>query len=214
MMPAAPRPRRVVVEPLTPRAELINVVRAGMVIVVGTWIYIAIHISGDANANRRLFSYQAMVQDRPSTEQRTFRELQEGLLEAEVRRAAAGTWPTPASLAADGVPPFAADPTAKGGTYRWSLLQSGVNVNYIGVPDRSDAPAWLLVVMEPDPNAPPDLAREDEEHHKLATGAMLHVSTWVRSDGNVPAKMVRLPQAEGWTQLFAIGAPASQTGGR
>jgi hypothetical protein len=210
----APGIRRVAVEPLTARTELLNVFRAGMVILVATWMYIATHSAAGDSASRRLFFYQALVQDRASTEQRMFRELQEGLLEAEVRRASTGKWPTPAALTADGVPPFAADPTAKNARYRWSLLQNGLNVNYIGIPEQADAPAWLLVILEPDPNAPPDLAREDEEHHKLSTGAMLHVSTWLRPDGRVADRMVRLPQGEGWTQLFAIGAPASQTGAR
>jgi hypothetical protein len=204
----------VVVEPLTPRTELLNVFRASMVILVGTWMYISTHTASDPSANRRLFFYQALIQDRPSGEQRMFRELQEGLLEAEMRRAADGKWPTVAGLIAEGVPPFATDPTAKGARYKWSLLQSGFAVNYLGIPEQPDAPAWLLVILEPDPSAPPDLAREDEEHHKLSTGTMLHVSTWIRADGKVADRLVRLPQAEGWTQLFAISAPASQTGAR
>jgi hypothetical protein len=35
---------------------------------------------------------------------------------------------------------------------------------------------------------------------------MLHVSTWVRADGRaIPERVVRMPQAEGWTQLYAVG---------
>ena len=61
-----------------------------------------------------------------------FRELQEGLLEAEMRRVDRGTWPAVSSLAADGIPPFALDPTAKGGPYDWRLATSGALVNYLG----------------------------------------------------------------------------------
>ena len=43
-----------------------------------------------------------------------------------------------------------------------------------------NSPAWLVLVLEPEPGAPPDTAREDEEHHRLISGDMLHVSTWVR----------------------------------
>ena len=68
-----------------------------------------------------------------------FRELQEGLLEAETRRADRGTWPAVSSLAADGIPPFALDPTAKGGRYDWRLTANGAFVNYLGLPQRSDA---------------------------------------------------------------------------
>ena len=162
-----------------------------MVVVIGVWMYLATD-SGDACEEatpnkRQLLPFQALIQDRPSTEQRMFRELQEGLLEAETRRADRGTWPAVSSLAGDGIPPFALDPTAKGGQYDWRLMANGTFVNYLGLPQRPDAPAWLLLVQEPEPGAPPDPAREDEEHHRLITGVMLHVSTWVRTDARVAA---------------------------
>jgi hypothetical protein len=140
-----------------------------------------------------------------------FRELQEGLLEAETRRVDRGAWPAVLSLAADGIPPFARDPTAKGGEYEWHLTTSGTVVNYLGLPQRSGAPAWLVLVQEPEPGAPPDPAREDEEHHRLITGEMLHVSTWVRADARVASRIIRTPQAEGWTQLYAVGPSLAQT---
>ena len=58
--------------------------------------------------------------------------------------------------------------------------------------------------QEPDPGAPPDPAREDEEHHRLTDGTMLHVSIWTHADGvDLPARFISLPQVEGWTQLRA-----------
>ncbi len=86
-----------------------------------------------------------------------------------------------------------------------ALMSNGTLVNYLGLPQGPDAPAWLLLVQEPEPGAPPDPAREDEEHHKLITGVMLHVSTWVRTDARVTGRITRTPQAEGWTQLYAVG---------
>ena len=62
-----------------------------------------------------------------------------------------------------------------------------------------------MLVLEPEPGAPPDPAKEDEEHHKLTTGVMLHVSTWVRADASVAGSIVRVPQSEGWIQLYAVG---------
>ncbi len=156
------------------------------------------------------------MQDRPPAEQRMFRELQEGLLEAETRRADRGRWPEVPALAAAGIPPFAKDPTARGEQYDWRLLASGTFVNYLGLPQRADAPAWLILVQEPTPGAPPDPAREDEEHHRLITGEMLHVSTWVRTDPRVADRIVRTPQAEGWIQLYAVGpslTPVAQAAG-
>ena len=213
--------RRIEVRPLSARIELGNVVRFGMVVVIGVWMYLATDggFHGASADRRHLLPFQALIQDRPSTEQRMFRELQEGLLEAETRRADAGSWPAIATLVGDGIPPFAPDPTAKAGGYDWREIVSDTFVNYLGMPRRPGAPAWLVLIQEPDPGAPPDPAREDEEHHRLVSGAMLHVSTWIRADANVASRIVRAPQAEGWTQLYAVGpalpiTPSQPGGGR
>jgi hypothetical protein len=200
--------RRMRVEPLSARAELGSVVRASMVIVIGAWMFLATDSAkfrDPGTANRHLLPFQVLIQDRPPNEQRMFRELQEGLLEAEARRTSTGTWPAISVLAEDGVPPFALDPTAKGARYDWRLVQSSTFVNYLGIPRQPNAPAWLVLVQEPEPGAPPDPAREDEEHHKLITGVTLHVSTWARTDSRVASRIIRAPQAEGWTQFYAVG---------
>ena len=208
MSGAAVTVRRVEVRPPSARIELSNVVRFSMVITIGVWMFLATDSARfrDAGAaSRHLLPFQSLIQDRPALEQRTFRELQEGLLEAESTRAASGAWPAPAALAAAGIPPFAADPTAKGGPYDWRQTRNGAFVNYLGLPRLSGSPAWLVLVQEPEPGAPPDPAREDEEHHRLLNGDMLHVSTWVRRDAQAPTGAIRAPQAEGWTQLYAVG---------
>jgi hypothetical protein len=201
--------RRTQVKPPSARTELTNVVGVGLLIVVAVLALLAFdsaHFRQDAKSQRNLLPFQAMVQDRPSNEQRVFRELQEGLLEAELRRAANGTWPTVAALAADGIPPFAPNPTAKGGTYLWRLIQSGIFVNYLGIPQHSDGPAWLVLIEEPAPGAPPYPGPPGEEHHRLADGTMLRVSTWVHPDGGrMASDIIRIPQAGGWTQLYAVG---------
>jgi hypothetical protein len=207
--------RSVEVRPPSASAELANVLRFAMVVVIGVWMYLATDGGTRAGSSdtRRLLPFQALVQDRPPAEQRMFRELQEGLLEAERRRSERGSWPMTPTLAADGIPPFADDPTVKSSRYDWRLMVTGTVVNYLGPPQQPEAPAWLLLVQEPEPGAPPDQAREDEEHHKLITGAMLHVSTWVRADSRVASRIVRTPQAEGWTQLYAVGpSPTSPFG--
>jgi hypothetical protein len=201
--------RRVEVRPPSSRVELGNVVRFSMVIVIGAWMFLATDSAtfrdGAASTTKHLLPFQTLIQNRPPIDQRMFRELQEGLLEAESRRGSSGTWPEVAALAADGIPPFALDPTAKGGRYDWRLTVNGAFVNYLGLPQQSGSPAWLVLVQEPEPGAPPDPAREDEEHHRLLGGDMLHVSTWVRAGAQVPAGTIRAPQAEGWTQLYAVG---------
>jgi hypothetical protein len=208
MSTAAATVRRVEVRPPSPRIELGNVVRFSMVVVAGAWMFLAADgatVRDAGGSARHLLPFQVLIQDRPPVEQRMFRELQEGLLEAESRRASTGTWPPTASLAGEGIPPFAADPTVKGGSYDWRLTHNGAFVNYLGVPRQQGAPLWLVLVQEPEPGAPPDPAREDEEHHRLLSGEMLHVSTWVRPDTRVPGGTIRAPQAEGWTQLYAVG---------
>lgn len=200
--------RCVEVRPPSARIELSNVVRFSMVVTVGVWMFLATDSAAfrdGAASGTHLLPFQSLIQDRPALEQRTFRELQEGVLEAESKRAASGEWPSPAALAADGIPPFAVDPTAKSGPYDWRQTRNGAVVNYLGVPQRAGAPAWLVLVQEPERGAPPDPAREDEEHHRLLNGDMLHVSTWVRPDARVPSGTIRAPQVEGWTQLYAVG---------
>jgi hypothetical protein len=205
--------RSVRVERLSARAELFAVARVAMAIVAGVWMFLATQFTGaNTPAGRRnLLPFQKLMADRPSAEQRMFRELQEALLEGERIRSTSGSWPDVQALAADGIPPFAADPTRRD-PYHWERFQSGTIVNYLGLPDTPNAPAWLLFVQEPEPGVPPDQAFEDEEHHRLTTGAMLHVSTWVHEHaGAITKGIVRLPQAEGWLQLYAVGPSAVPT---
>jgi hypothetical protein len=200
--------RRIEVRPPSSRVELGNVVRFGMLVLIGVWMFLAADSATFRDAgstSRHLLPFQSLIQDRPQADQRMFRELQEGLLEAETRRADRGSWPAVAALASDGIPPFALDPTARGGQYDWRLIANGAVVNYLGLPRLPEAPAWLVLVQEPERDAPPDLAREDEEHHRLITGEMLHVSTWVRTNARLPNGTIRAPQTEGWTQLYAVG---------
>lgn len=203
-------PRQVSVGRLSFSDELANVVRGGATVVIAVWVYLAATLGDGSDTRRSLLPFQTLVQNRPSTEQRMFRELQEGLVEAEVKRSATGQWPTVESLSADGIPPFAPNPTTKAASYRWMLVRNGPSLNYLGLPDRAGLPAWVVVVQEPEPGAVPDQTFEDEEHHRLLDGTMLHVSTWMHVDGmTVPVRLTPVPQAEGWTQVYAVGPPGS-----
>jgi hypothetical protein len=198
--------RSVAVQRLSFHQELTNVVRSSALVVVAVWMYLAATAGSGGDARRSLLPYQTLVQNRPAADQRLFRELQEGLLEAEATRSAAGEWPAVDVLAEAGIPPFAPDPTAKQAVYRWQLIRDGAFVNYLGIPDREGAPAWMLLIQEPQPGIPPDQTFEDEEHHKLLDGSMLHISTWAREDGiKVVPRLTTVPQAEGWMQLYAVG---------
>jgi hypothetical protein len=271
-VPSASRPavRTVEIGPPSARAETWNVLRAGALIALVTWIYIADTTApaGSWAGSRRgagaaaesaaaaamgapaaaaaatataaekrgveardLLPYQRLFRTLEGEDQRLFRELQEGLLEAENVRSSARRWPAPAALAAQGIPPFA-DAPGRGGrrNYHWQLRQEGLIVNYLGMPADARDPAFLLLVQEPDPPAPaagpappagaaagaPARGAEaaasgvlaqatDEVHHRLADGTLLHVSTWMRA---APAP----PAAPAMTPRGAVEAPRDDPG--
>ena len=197
--------RTVQILPLSLGQELANVVRLGVAIVAGVWLYLASASSDTARApgSRALLPFQTVASELPETEQLMFRELQEGRIEAENARSTDGRWPDPATLSAQGIPPFTPDPTARGSAYGWRLVQQGTIVNYLGVPSEGKSAAWLLLIQEPIPGAPPDPASEDEEHNKLPDGTMLHVSIWKHDDGGaVKVALTPLPEVAGWKQIY------------
>lgn len=215
--------RTVDIAPLSAGNELIAVVRTAMAIAVATWLYLAISpfaFSNDGSARRNLLPYQSLIQDRPPDEQRMFRELQVSLLEAETMRTTTGEWPTVATLAAEGIEPFAPNPALRDSIYTWRLIRDGRFINYVGIPVTTPAspprpariatpPAWLLLVLEPDPAAPEPF-QDDEEHDRLVDGSVLHVSIWNRPEGvSSGTNVLRSPQAEGWIQLYAAPPPTS-----
>ena len=77
--------RRVEVRPPSSRLELGNVVRVGMVIVIGAWMFLAADsaaVREGGGTTKHLLPFQTLIGDMGDADQRTFRELQEGLLEA------------------------------------------------------------------------------------------------------------------------------------
>jgi hypothetical protein len=211
---APPDVRTVDIQPPSFRRETLIVGQLALVVIVGVTLYLAntAWSSDAASRGSDLMPYQVLVGDRPAPDQRMFRELQEGLLEAERIRASSGGWPAPAALAAQAIPPFAPDPT-RAVSHTWTVTQHGAFVDYLGKPAVTGVPAWLLLVQEPEPGAPPDPAKEDEEHHRLPDGTMLHVSIWTHADGlALPDRFISLPQVEGWTQL-RVGPPQIVAGG-
>jgi hypothetical protein len=197
------------IKPPSARREAASVLRLAAVILAATWIYLANTTApkAGATAGPSLDSFQKLFRDLSPAEQRQFRALREGLLEIENLRSSTGAWPAPAVLAEQGIPPFAPDPISKE-TYRWSSYHEGILVNYLGLPASPGGQAFLLLIQEPTPGAPPDRAPSDEAHHRLLNGDVLHVSVWMHGDGaKVPAAFVGLPEADGWTQLLAGASP-------
>jgi hypothetical protein len=205
--------RDVEIAALSARDELTSIVRVGMAVGFGVWLYLANNpfpADGSGALKRNLLPYQSVVQDRPLEEQRMFRVLRVSLLEAEAVRSTSGGWPSVAAMAADGIEPFARDPTVKGATYQWRLAHDGKLINYVGVPAEPAAPAWLVLAQEPDPAAAPEVFVDDEDHARLLDGSILHVSIWSHPDGVrvSPRGVLSSPQAGGWIQLYAA-EPAS-----
>lgn len=205
--------RDVEITALTPRAELVAVgrVAVGVVVAVIAYLFAAGQTSGDGlPAARNLLPYQALIQAHDAADQKMFRSLQVALLEAQNLRATTGAWPDVSVMAEQGIDPFTLDPTSKGARYSWRTFRSGLSTDYLGIPDAEGAPAWLLIVQEPDPSAPPELYTDDEEHAKLLDGTVLHVGIWRHANGaRLTPAAVRLPQAEGWSQVFAVGRSAA-----
>jgi hypothetical protein len=200
------------IRPPSVRAETLNVAKAAAAVIVVVAAYLFRPSFGEESpAGRRsssaLLPYQKLVADSGPVEQRTFRELQEGLLESERIRATTGRWPDVAALASEGIPPFAPDPTRKGPSYKWTSVRQDWATNYVGVPSDPSAPAWTLVILEPAPGEPPDPAPNDETHHRLPDGTTLHVTIWTIPEQRRRSGFaaLRLPQNEGWTQLMVGG---------
>jgi hypothetical protein len=124
--------------------------------------------------------FERRFSDLEPSDQRVFRSLQEGLLEAEGERSRSGQWPAVEALAQRGVPPFAPDPIDKA-RYGWRLLRKGTLVNYIGVPaQESGRRSFVVIITEPGPESPIDPQTPiDELHHRLPDGMMIHVAVWM-----------------------------------
>jgi hypothetical protein len=171
----------------------------------------------------RLMPYQMLVRDLVSSDQAMVAVLKQSLLDAEALRTVTGRWPEAPAVTT-------LPKTAPGGeaslpatAYSWKRSSVGVVTHYLGLPAAdASAAAWLIVIREPEPGVPTDSAPNDEEHHRLTDGTVLHVSIWThRFGGQLGPAFVAQPEAAGWTQLltaplnplaqpFAPQAPATQ----
>ena len=151
-------------------------------------------------------TYQVRFRELTSKEQRIYREMGEGLSEAERVRGEKGAWPSVARLAADGIPPFAPDPLARDLT--WSLRREGSLFGYVGE-SGSSGPAYLIWIQEPEPGVPgdPPNTPADEVHHPIAGGIILHVGSWIRARSPAPAGVPLRPWMHDWKQVIFQAPP-------
>ena len=186
--------RTVEVLPPSASGETRLVLRASAAIVFGALFVIGLHAGsagpGGGPQAGDLAPFQILFRDAPPAVQLMFRELQEGVREAENARAAGKRWPAVETLAAQGIPPFASDAVAKP-AYRWRLVQDGVYVNYLGVPaPGASAPVFSSSSKSPSraPSTPVAASTPpDEVHHRLTDGTL---APWSRS-GSAPAARLR-----------------------
>lgn len=181
-------------------SERTRVMVLGGLIVGALVVYVAFRASDqDGNSAKNLLPYQTLARTLPDAEQETFRSIRQGLLDVEAQRARLSRWPLPAALASAGVAPFSNE-----AAFAWQQFTQGVSVSYVGVPSDPAAPAWMLTIQEPEPNAPPDPSPNDDEHHRLPDGTTLHIYVWMHQyGGRVKPAFVPQPQADGWTQVFS-----------
>jgi hypothetical protein len=196
------------------RERLTILALAGLVVtIVGGYLLFRSSAAGGA-AGASLTPFQMLARDLVSSEQLMFGRLQQAVSEAEAVRAQTGRWPEPAAL--EGLPALlpAGDESIPSPAYTWTRAQQGFVVNYLALPSNDDAAAaWLLRIQEPDPNTPLDVAPNDEVHHRLPDGTVLHVSVWThRFGGRISPAFLLQPELTGWTQLLRAPVQAVAPG--
>ena len=183
--------------------ERFSVIGLAALIVVSVAVYLVLKSSVlETTATGHLLPYQALVRTLPSTDQSMFEQLQQRVLEIEGVKARTGHWPEAEALVPQ--PP-----------YRWVYSRERFVLNYLAAPSEevSDA-AWLVVIQEPDPQAPVDRAPNDETHHRLPDGTVLHVTVWThRFGGQMKPAFVRQPESSGWTQIIRAPIPPTPPAG-
>lgn len=180
--------------------ERLRVLALGVAIVLLVAVYFGMRSSvGDTG---RLMPYQMLMRDLVIDDQAMFNALEQSLLDAEAVRSTSGRWPDAPALRS--LPPVMPGAAAGGTAYAWQRQTQGVITHYVGVPGREvSAPAWMIAIKEPEPGVPTDTAPNDEEHHRLPDGTVLHVSIWThRFGGQVDPAFVPQPEAGGWTQVL------------
>src|SRR5262249_10909150 len=94
--------------------------------------------------------FERKFADLDAPDQRLTLMLREGMAEAEAVRSRTGAWPSAASLAQQGIPPFTADPIDHA-NYTWTFAANKTAINYLGRPaPASGRPSFLVIITEPD----------------------------------------------------------------
>ena len=177
--------------------ESTRVLALAAIVVVAVAVYLALKSSAlESPGAASLLPYQELVATLVGADQAMFADLTKQMIDVEGMRTADGRWPDAGRLT-----------SLQGLT--WTTSREGYFLNYLATPAAdASAAAWLLVIQEPDPQAPIDPAPNDETHHRLPDGTVLHVSIWThRFGGQVDHRFVRQPERSGWTQVLTAPVP-------
>ena len=177
--------------------ESTRVLSLAALVVVAVALYLALKSSAlESPGAANLLPFQELVATLVGADQTMFADLTKRMADIEKMRAAQGQWPDAGRL--ETLPGFA-----------WTATREGYFLNYLATPaGDAAAAAWLLVIQEPDPQAPVDPAPNDETHHRLPDGTVLHVAIWThRFGGQVDHRFVRQPERSGWTQVLTAPVP-------
>lgn len=183
--------------------ERFRVLALGVGILLLVGVYFGMRSSGPQTGT--LLPFQMLMRDLVGADQKMFETLKQSLLDAEATRAATGRWPDGPALGSLPVALAGAESGAAAtGAYQWHIQTQGVITHYVGRPSGDvAAPAWMIAIKEPEPGVPTDTAPNDEEHHRLPDGTVLHVSIWTyRFGAQVDTAFAAQPEAAGWTQIL------------
>jgi hypothetical protein len=180
--------------------ERFRVLALGAGVIVLIAVYFGLRTS--VTESGTLMPYQMLARDLVSADQQMFNRLKQSLLDAEALRASHGRWPEASALT--GLPRNAGGEAASAEGMAWREQTGGVITRYVGLPALDvSAPAWMIAIREPEPGVPTDTAPNDEEHHRLPDGTVLHVSIWThRFGGQVDPAFAPQPELGGWTQVL------------
>lgn len=175
-----------------------------LALAVGLVVLVAVYfgVRSSTPETGTLLPYQMLVRDLVAGDQATFEALRQTLLDAEGARAASGRWPDAPSLTR--LPASNQAGGGSGALYSWRQQSQGVITHYVGLPAQdASAAAWMIAIREPEPGVPTDTAPNDEEHHRLPDGTVLHVSIWThRFGGQLEPAFTAQPESAGWTEVL------------
>ena len=181
---------------------------------VGVLLLIGVYFAFRSRDSVRgtLYPYQMLARDLVSADQAMFGVLKQSLLDAEALRASTGRWPDAGAVASlPTVVPGQESGRASGEVagsstpvFMWRKQDQSVITHYVGVPGNdATGAAWMIAIREPEPGVPTDTAPNDEEHHRLPDGTVLHVSIWTHRFGaQLDQAFLAQPESGGWTQVL------------